>query len=111
MSPADPTAALTIRDTAQGAVLAVLVQPRAAREKVVGVHDARLKLQLTAPPVEGAANEAARRFLAKLTGIPRSVISLKAGASDRRKSFLFAGLPAADLRQTLAACASRGWRP
>jgi uncharacterized protein (TIGR00251 family) len=72
----------------QGAVwlLDVLVQPRAARTELAGLHDGRLKLRLTAPPVDGAANAALVEFLADRLGLPRSAISVASGDSGRRKT-------------------------
>ncbi len=57
------------RDGAGGAVLELLVQPRASRTRVVGEHDGRLKIQLAAPPVDGEANAALLAFLADLLGL------------------------------------------
>lgn len=72
----------------QGAVwlLDVLVQPRAARTELAGLHDGRLKLRLTAPPVDGAANAALVEFLAERLGLPRSAIGVASGDSGRRKT-------------------------
>jgi len=66
--------------------LDVLVSPRASRTRVVGVHDDRLKIQITAPPVDGKANAALVRFLAKLLDVPRAQIEVVGGASSRRKT-------------------------
>lgn len=101
LSPA-ALAALELVDTPAGVLVPVLAQPRASRDALAGVHDGRLKLQLKAPPVEGAANEAAERFLAKLLGLPRSDVRLRQGATGRRKSFLVAGLSAEAVRERLA---------
>lgn len=96
-------AALELADTSAGVLVPVLAQPRASRDAVAGVHDGRLKLQLKAPPVDGAANEAAERFLAKLLGVARADVTLKHGATGRRKTFLIGGLRAADVRERLRA--------
>lgn len=61
------------------------MQPRAARNELVGLHDGVLKVRLTAPPVEGAANEALVRFLAEQLGVPRRQVIVVAGTSGRRK--------------------------
>ena len=70
----------------QGAawLLDLLVQPRAARTELAGLHDGRLKLRLTAPPVQGAANAALVEFLAECLGVPRSALSVARGSSGRR---------------------------
>ncbi len=66
-------------------VLQVLVQPRARREAFAGVVGDRLKVSLTAPPVEGAANAALCAFLAKQFGVPKRRVVLESGATGRRK--------------------------
>ncbi len=66
-------------------VLQVLVQPRASRERFGEVIGDRIKVSLTAPPVEGAANEVLRAFLAKQFGVPKSHVSLESGETGRRK--------------------------
>lgn len=78
-----------------GAVeLAVLVQPRASRTRVVGEHDGMLKIQLAAPPVDGEANAALLEFLARRLGVPRRQVSLVAGDASRRKRVRVEGLGA-----------------
>ena len=66
--------------------LDLLVQPRAARTELVGLHDGRLKLRLTAPPVEGAANTALVGFLAGRLDLPRSALRVASGSTGRRKT-------------------------
>ena len=82
------------REGAGGAVLELLVQPRASRTRVVGEHDGRLKLQLAAPPVEGEANAALLAFLADALAVKRADVSLLAGESGRRKRVRIAGVAA-----------------
>jgi hypothetical protein len=65
--------------------LPIVVQPRASRNAVVGLHGAALKIQLAAPPVDGAANEACLRFLADLLGVRRSRLAIVKGAKQRQK--------------------------
>lgn len=65
--------------------LAVRVQPRAARDEVAGLHGDRLKLRITAAPVDGAANAHLLRFLAALCGVPASRATLLRGQSGRDK--------------------------
>lgn len=83
------------REGSGGAVLELLVQPRASRSRVVGEHDGRLKIQLAAPPVDGEANEALLAFLADALGVKRADVALLAGESGRRKRVRIAGIPAA----------------
>jgi hypothetical protein len=74
--------------TAQGVLLHIHLQPRAARDRVVGLHGEALKVTLTAPPVENAANSALLTFLAALLEVPRTSMSLVSGAKSREKRVL-----------------------
>jgi hypothetical protein len=65
--------------------LAVRVQPRAARSRVAGRHGAALKLQVAAPPVEGAANAAVIDLMAAWLGVPRRAVRLVHGERGRDK--------------------------
>lgn len=65
--------------------LAVRVQPKASRNQVDGLHGEALKLRVTAPPVDGKANEAVIRFVAKLLGVAPSTISIASGETSRDK--------------------------
>ena len=89
------------RDCAGGAVLVVLVQPRASRTRVVGEHDGRIKVQLAAPPVDGEANAALLAFLADACGVKRADVALLAGESGRRKRVRITGADAAAVAAAL----------
>ena len=71
-------------------ILEILVQPRASRAKIGPMHDGRLKISVTAAPVDGSANAAVIALLAKRLGIARSDIEMIAGASSRRKTLRIA---------------------
>lgn len=73
----------------QGAdlVVDVHVQPRAARDEVLGIYDGRLKIRISAPPVDGKANRYLIGFLAQVFGVPRRDILLLAGETGRDKRF------------------------
>jgi uncharacterized protein (TIGR00251 family) len=90
-------AALDLRDTPQGASLRVRVAPRSAHEVIAGVREGALLVRLTAPPVEGAANAALLRLLAKALGVPPSSIALARGARGRDKLVHIAGLRASEI--------------
>lgn len=66
-------------------VLNVYIQPRASVDALDGTHGERLKIRLTAPPVDGKANSHLIRFLAKHFGVPRSHVRLISGESSRNK--------------------------
>ncbi|MFP2912846.1 DUF167 domain-containing protein [Pyxidicoccus sp. 3LFB2] len=91
-----------LKAVADGVELAVLVQPRASRTRVVGEHDGLLKLQLAAPPVDGEANAALLEFLAKQLGVPRRQITLTAGDASRRKRVKVVGVDAARVEAVMS---------
>lgn len=84
-----------------GCVLAVLVQPRASRTRVVGEHDGRLKIALAAPPVDGEANAALLAFLGSALGVRRADVTLLDGEASRRKRLSVRGVAAAEIRAKL----------
>lgn len=67
--------------------LRVRAQPRASRFELAEVREGRLRLRLTAAPADGAANEQARRLIAKAFGVGVSKVLLKSGAKGRDKVF------------------------
>lgn len=69
-------------------MLSLWVQPRASRDAVCGIQGEALKLSLTAPPVEGKANDHCLGFLAKRLGLPKSRLELIAGQANRAKRVL-----------------------
>ena len=90
--------------TAQGGVtLRLRVQPRASRDQVAGVRDGALVVRVTAPPVDGSANEAVVKLLARRLQRPPSAITLLRGAAGRDKTVHVAGLDPATVRALLAA--------
>lgn len=90
-----------IRDTSDGASFTVKVQPRARKSAITGEIGDALKLALTAPPVEGRANEACIEFFANLLKLPRSSISIASGQTSRRKVIRVLGLSAGEVRARL----------
>lgn len=66
-------------------ILHVHLQPRASRDRLVGLHGSALKIALTAPPVDNAANASLLSFLAALLQLPRSAFSLLSGLKSREK--------------------------
>ena len=77
------------------ATIDILVQPRASRAKLGPMHDGRLKVAVTAPPVDGEANAAVVEVLAKALGVPRRQVEVIAGMSSRRKTVRIEGADAA----------------
>ncbi|MBS1211643.1 MAG: protein Mettu [Proteobacteria bacterium] len=66
-------------------ILDIHVQPRASRDEIAGVHGDRLKIRITAPPVDGKANRHLIAYLAKVFGVPKSDVTIVAGESGRDK--------------------------
>jgi uncharacterized protein (TIGR00251 family) len=92
---------LDLRQRATDVFLPVAVQPRASRNAVAGLHGGALKLQLTAPPLEGTANEACLRFLADLLGLSRTCLSIVKGTRARHKLIRIADSSIAEIRDRL----------
>jgi len=80
-----------LRVDGDAVILRVRVAPRASREAIAGVHDGALKVSLTAPPVEGAANAALVKLLAKRLGVPRRDVAILRGESGRDKTLRVVG--------------------
>ncbi|MDX2165607.1 MAG: DUF167 domain-containing protein [Deltaproteobacteria bacterium] len=74
-----------LRVTRQGIRLALRVQPRAGRDRVIGRHGEALKLQVAAPPVDGAANAAVVALIADWLEVPRRAVSIVHGEGGRDK--------------------------
>ena len=74
----------------QGAdlILHCLVQPKAANDEIVGIHGDRLKIRITAPPVDGKANQHIINWFSKLFKVPKGDISILQGELGRQKTLL-----------------------
>jgi uncharacterized protein (TIGR00251 family) len=92
---------LKITENADGITFGVHVQPRASRNEVCGVQGAELKLRLTSPPVDDAANRLCIEFLAKLLGVAKSAVVIIAGTRSRHKTIRVSGITAGMLRPLL----------
>jgi len=77
---------IPIHESRAGVSFAVKVQPRAKNNAVTGMIGDAIKLSLTAPPLEGRANQACIEFLANLLDVPRSSINIASGQASRRKT-------------------------
>jgi uncharacterized protein len=81
--------------------VAVRVQPRARRDEIVGRRGGVLLVRVTAPPVDGKANDAVARLLAKRLGVPPGRVSVVRGASSRDKLVEVEGMEAEAVRRAL----------
>ena len=80
-----------LRQAGAGVEVFLCIQPRAGRNKLVGLQGEKLKVALTAPPVDGAANKACCLFMAKLCGLPGSRVRIISGETSRNKRLLLEG--------------------
>ena len=92
---------IKVQDVSGGASFAVKVHPRARRDAITGVVGDALKLDLTAPPIDGKANQSCINFLAELLEVPRSAVTIAAGQNSRNKIIRVAGLSAEQVRGRL----------
>jgi len=97
---------LALREQDGALCFEVRVAARAARSAIAGVHAGVLKLSLTAPPVEGAANAALIELLSGALSVPKRAVRIASGAHSRHKRVCVEGLAAAELRAALHAA----WR-
>ncbi len=80
-----------LSESKKGVFIEVRVQPGASQNGLKGLHNGRLKVALTAPPVEGAANRALLKFLSELIGVPKKNLSIAKGLKSRDKTVCVAG--------------------
>jgi uncharacterized protein len=71
--------------TGNAIVLNLHIQPRASKNQICGKQDNALKIRLTSPPVDGAANKLCREFLADLLDVPKSAVEIISGEASRHK--------------------------
>jgi hypothetical protein len=93
--------AFTVRDTSHGAQFALRVQPRASRNAFAGVMGDAIKLAITAPPVDGKANQAVIEYLSDLFRVPKSSVVIVSGETGRNKVIAIRGMSAAQVLQVL----------
>ena len=92
-----------VNETTRGVTFAVKVHPRARKNAITGTVGHAVKLAVTAPPVEGKANEAVIEFFADFFAIPRSSVSIASGETSRNKLIRVSGISAQRVRERLAA--------
>ena len=76
---------LEITENQNGLTFKIFVQPRSSKNEIKGLHGDALKVRLTAPPVDGAANKMCVAFLAKCFGISKSSVEVVSGTASRTK--------------------------
>jgi len=82
-------------------IIRIYVQPKASKNEFCAVHDDAIKVRITAPPIDGKANQQLIQFLSKNFKVPKSQVQLLSGESSRQKRFCIhspKALPAIILR-------------
>ena len=92
-----------MRQHADSVTIPVKVHPKAKRDRISGLLGEALKLELTAPPIDGKANEACIRFFADFLKVQRSSVTIAAGLSSRNKVVRVAGVDAISVEQAITA--------
>ena len=86
-----------LRESPNGVTVAVKVQPRAPHSGISGIEGSELKIKISAPPVDSAANEALVEFLADKLDCPRRCVQLLRGQTARHKLLLVTGVSAEEI--------------
>ncbi len=74
-----------------GLILNIYVQPRASKNQLCGLQGEELKIRLTSPPVDGAANKLCREFIADLFDVAKSSVTIISGETSRHKRVRISG--------------------
>lgn len=92
---------IPIRESTDGLTFSVRVHPRAKKTAIIGEVGDSLKVALTAPPVDGKANDACIEFFAKLLKVPKTSVTIAAGLTSRNKTVRVVGLSGDELQRRL----------
>lgn len=92
---------LPLKEEKGGVSFKVRVQPRASKNQVAGLFGDALKVRLTAPPVDGEANEACRAFLADLLSVGRGQVEILSGLTGRNKVVKIKGVSVSEVQKRL----------
>ena len=79
---------LFVKENSQGIIFKVYVQPKSSRNMISGLHGDAVKVKITAPPVDGAANKMCIQYLAKCLMVPKSSVEIISGHNSRTKRVL-----------------------
>jgi len=88
---------IPVGETENGVVFNIRVIPRASRCELAGVQGDALKIRITAPPVEGAANKECIKFLSDMLGVKKSQIKIIAGHKSKNKKVSISGIKRRDI--------------
>ena len=70
----------------------VQIQPRSSKDQIIGIHNGRLKIKISAPPVDGKANQNLIEFIAKALGVSKSKIEIVKGRTSKLKTLKISGI-------------------
>jgi uncharacterized protein (TIGR00251 family) len=93
---------LPVKEEKDGVSFKVRVQPRASKNQVAGLFEDALRIRLTAPPVDGEANEACRAFLAGLLSVGKSQVEIMSGHTGRNKVVKIKGVTVPEVQKRLS---------
>jgi len=91
-----------LRSDSDGVWLSIKLQPRASANEISGVMGSELRIKVTAPPVDSAANEALIRFLAERLDCARNKVELVRGQTSRHKTLRVHGMTAEDVLKRIS---------
>jgi len=100
-------AGMAVRETEAGLEMRLHVQPRAGRCEIAGVFNGALKVKVTAPPVNDAANRAIIEYFSKLLRVPKSSLQIPAGSKSRDKILRIRGLSLSEFTARLSIVRSK----
>lgn len=83
---------LELRENEEGIFIKIKVQPKASKNEIKGLQGNALKVRLTAPPVDGAANQACIDFFAKICNVPKLRVEIVNGFTGRNKTVFIKGM-------------------
>jgi len=92
---------ITLKESKKGLTFDIQVNPHASRAEISGVQEGAFKLKVTAPPVEGAANEACIRLLADELKLKKSQLEIFSGSKSRKKTVLVKNASKAELESKI----------
>lgn len=90
-----------LRQQSDGVLLAIKLQPRASKNEISGALGEELKIKVTAPPVDAAANQALIELLAEALKCSRGQVQLVRGQTSRHKTIRIVGISAAEIASRL----------
>jgi uncharacterized protein (TIGR00251 family) len=90
-----------VTEVADGVTIRIHLQPRASKTEICGIQGDELKVRVTSPPVDDAANRLCIEFFAKSFKLPKSAVTIISGHKSRHKRVLFSGIALHDFSAQL----------